>query len=221
MDDQPKSKISSDLLLGLAAVIASIAIPVAQFLVGYYEQKTAQMQNIVMEQEKRRLEITKMFMDNYVGKPAEQQMATVQIMKSLDPTFFISIENGLKEATKSDSVKATIRKATLEAASELTGTSNHVKTPKITKVLSSKEYEEKAFEYLQKGDTENANKYFDKAHKEYPIYTTSSSGTFKQLDEKTQQEMDKELYRQLYKNSEGFSDSTRRALKRLSKGKKP
>ena len=102
MEEKPKSKISSDSLVGLAAVIASIAIPVAQFLVGYFENRTAQMQSISLEQERRRLEITKLFMDNYVGKSAEVQVATVQIMKTLDPNFFISIEGGLKNATKND-----------------------------------------------------------------------------------------------------------------------
>ena len=45
MEDKPKSKISSESLIGLAAVIASIAIPLAQFLVGYYENHTAQLRN--------------------------------------------------------------------------------------------------------------------------------------------------------------------------------
>ena len=85
------------MLIALAAVIASIALPLAQFFVGYIEQKTAQEQNVRLEEERRKLEITKLFMDNYVGKTDEVQIATIQIMKTLDPHFFISIERKCHE----------------------------------------------------------------------------------------------------------------------------
>ena len=66
------------------------------------------------------------------------QIATIQIMKALDPTFFIAIEDGLKETSHSDTVKASIRRATVEAATEiLEGNSNH-KNVKVNKVLSAK-----------------------------------------------------------------------------------
>ncbi len=171
MEEKPKSKISSDSLVGLAAVIASIAIPLAQFLVGYFENRTAQMQNISLEQERRRLEITKLFMDNYVGKSAEVQVATVQIMKTLDPNFFISIEGGLKNATKNDTVRASIIKATVEAATEL-GEAPLPQTnkKKVQKVLTAKDFEEQGYKWISSGDFDKAQQSFQKSHQEFPTY---------------------------------------------------
>ncbi len=105
--------------IGIAALIASVGIPLAQLLVGFFSQQTTQLQNIALEKERRRLEVTKLFLDNYVGKKTDVQIATIQIMKSLDPVFFISIEEGLKETTFSDTVKASIKRATVEAATEV------------------------------------------------------------------------------------------------------
>lgn len=198
-NEPKKSRFSSDQLVGLAAVIASIAIPLAQFLVSYFEQHAIQQQNQRLEEERRRLEITKLFMDNYVGKSADVQIATIQIMKTLDPSFFLAIEGGLKEATKSDSVRAIIRDATVEAASEISYDSQNKKAnPKVKKVLSVKELEDKGYEYLKKGDVTNANKYFQKAMDEYPShYQSTDIKDFGSFSKRSQKQMEKELQRKL------------------------
>ena len=171
MEDQTKKKSILDNLVGLAAVIASLAIPLAQLGVGYYQNRTTQQENRIADEEKRRLEITKLFMDNYVGKNDETQIATIQIMKGLDPAFFISIETGLKETTKSDTVRASIRRATVEAATELGNDPTiRTKNKKVQKVLSAKEFEDQGLVWVSKGDFNKAQESFQKANKEYKTY---------------------------------------------------
>jgi hypothetical protein len=171
MEETQKKKSILDNLVGLAAIIASVAIPLAQLGVGYYQNRTTQQQNRIADEEKRRFEITKLFMDNYAGKNAETQIATIQIMKGLDPAFFITIESGLKEATKSDSVKASIRRATVEAATEL-GNDPTVRTKnrKVQKVLSAKEFESQGLQWVSKGDFDKAQESFQKSNQEYKTY---------------------------------------------------
>ena len=41
--------------IGLAALIASIGIPLAQLMVGYLQNTTTQSQNAILEEERRRL----------------------------------------------------------------------------------------------------------------------------------------------------------------------
>lgn len=60
--------------IGLAAIIASVGIPLTQLAVGYLQNHTAQMESAVLEKEHRRLEITKLFLDNYVDKKSDVQL---------------------------------------------------------------------------------------------------------------------------------------------------
>ena len=171
MEDNPKKKSILDNLVGLAAIIASLAIPLAQLGVGYYQNRTTQQQNRIADEEKRRFEITKLFMDNYVGKNVNTQIATIQIMKGLDPTFFLAIESGLKEATKSDTVRASIRRATIEAATELNNDPTiRTKSQKVQKVLSAKKFEDQGLVWVSKGNFDKAQESFQKSNKEYKTY---------------------------------------------------
>jgi hypothetical protein len=201
MSDKPK--VSEGSKIGLAALIASIGIPLAQLTVGYLQQYTEQQQNAALENEKRRLEITKLFLDNYIGKKSDVQIATIQVMKALDPSFFISIEEGLKETSNSDSVKASIRRATIDAANEVLTDTPKKKSVKVQKVLSSSELEQKGRDALRKGDSKTAQKYFDQAHEEYPVYhskiVTSSSTIDSKEIEKMRNQMQKELNRDMKK----------------------
>ena len=187
--------------IGIAALIASIGIPLVQLMVGYLQNHTAQLENATQEKERRRLEVTKLFLDNYVDKKSDVQIATIQIMKELDPAFFIAIEDGLKETTHSDTVRASIRKATVEAATEISENNANHKNQKVRKVLSAKRLENEGNELMSKGDKKNAQKLFDKAHQEYPIYqklTSSSSGGFSDRDmRKMQKKIDKEMDRKM------------------------
>jgi hypothetical protein len=153
--------------IGLAALIASVGIPVAQLLVGFFEQHTAQLNNVALEKERRKLEITKLFLDNYVGKKTDVQIATIQIMKSLDPVFFISIEEGLKETTHSDTVRASIKRATVDAATEIE-TDPNVKTKikKVQKVLATHQLEKESYEAFSKGDIKSAKVKWQKANED-------------------------------------------------------
>ena len=65
--------------IGLATLIASIDIPLAQLMVGYLQNTTTQSQNVILEKERRRLEVTKLFLDNYVDK---NRMCRLQLSKS-------------------------------------------------------------------------------------------------------------------------------------------
>ncbi len=153
--------------IGIAALIASVGIPLAQLLCGFFSQQTTQLQNIALEKERRRLEVTKLFLDNYVGKKTDVQIATIQIMKSLDPVFFISIEEGLKETTFSDTVKASIKRATVEAATEVQADPTiKNKTKKVQKVLSSHQLEKESYDNFVKGDLKNAKIKWQKANQE-------------------------------------------------------
>jgi hypothetical protein len=187
--------------IGLAALIASIGIPLAQLLVGYLQNYTTQLDNAAQEKERRRLEITKLFLDNYIDKKSDVQIATIQIMKALDPVFFIAIEDGLKETTDSDTVKASIRRATVEAATEISETNSNHKNQKVKKVLSSKQLETEGFELLSKGDKKNAHKRFEQAHQEHPIYhdvsPSTSTGFSKRDIRKMQKQVNKELDRKM------------------------
>jgi hypothetical protein len=194
MSDKPK--VSEGSKIGIAALIASIGIPLAQLMVGYFQQYTTQQQNAALENEKRRLEITKLFLDNYIGKKTDVQIATIQIMKALDPAFFISIEEGLKETSNSDSVKASIRRATIDAANEISVNLPPQKSTKLKKVLSSSELEEKGREALKKGDSKTAQKYFDQANDAYPIYRSQSTST-PIIDDKDMERMKKKMEREL------------------------
>jgi hypothetical protein len=157
--------------IGIAALIASIGIPVAQLLVGFFSQQTTQLQNVALEKERRRLEVTKLFLDNYVGKKTDVQIATIQIMKSLDPVFFISIEEGLKETTHSDTVRASIKRATVEAATEVQADPNiKNKTKKVQKVLSSHQLEKESYDNFVKGDLKNAKIKWQKANQEEIVF---------------------------------------------------
>jgi hypothetical protein len=153
--------------IGLAALIASVGIPVAQLLVGFFEQHTAQLNNVALEKERRKLEITKLFLDNYVGKKTDVQIATIQIMKSLDPVFFISIEEGLKETTHSDTVRASIKRATIDAATEIeTDPTVKDKTKKVQKVLATHQLEKESYEAYSKGDIKSAKIKWQKANED-------------------------------------------------------
>jgi hypothetical protein len=151
--------------IGIAALIASVGIPVAQLLIGFFEQHTTQLQNAALERERRRLEVTKLFLDNYVGKKTDVQIATIQIMKSLDPVFFISIEEGLKETTHSDTVRASIKRATVEAATELDADPTiKNKNKKIQKVLSVHKLEKESYDDYVKGNIKTAKIKWQKAN---------------------------------------------------------
>jgi ABC-type Na+ efflux pump permease subunit len=151
--------------IGIAALIASIGIPLAQLLIGYFSQQTTQLQNVALEKERRRLEVTKLFLDNYVGKKTDVQIATIQIMKSLDPVFFISIEEGLKQTTHSDTVRASIKRATVEAAHEVQADPNiKNKSKKIQKVLASHQLEKESYDNYVKGDLKTAKIKWQKAN---------------------------------------------------------
>ena len=153
--------------IGVAALIASIGIPVAQLLVGYFSQQTTQIQNVALERERRRLEVTKLFLDNYVGKKTDVQIATIQIMKSLDPVFFISIEEGLKETTHSDTVMASIKRATVEAATEVQADPTiKTKNKRVQKVLSVHQLEKESYDNFVKGDIKTAKIKWQKANQE-------------------------------------------------------
>lgn len=153
--------------IGIAALIASIGIPLAQLLVGFFSQQTTQLQNIALEKERRRLEITKLFLDNYVNKKTDVQIATIQIMKSLDPSFFISIEEGLKETTHSDTVMASIKRATVEAATEISiDPTIKTKNKKVQKVLSAHQLEKESYDNFVKGDLKTAKIKWQKANTE-------------------------------------------------------
>jgi hypothetical protein len=209
MEESPKKKSILDNLVGLAAIIASVAIPLAQLGVGYYQNRTTQQQNRIADEEKRRFEITKLFMDNYAGKNAETQIATIQIMKGLDPAFFITIESGLKEATKSDSVKASIRRATVEAATELGNDPTiQTKNRKVQKVLSAKEFESQGLEWVSKGDFGKAQESFQKANKEYKTYSNMED-FMKEHDNEWSSNLTRQQRKQLkefYKKSSSKSD---------------
>ena len=153
--------------IGVAALIASIGIPVAQLLVGYFSQQTTQIQNVALERERRRLEVTKLFLDNYVGKKTDVQIATIQIMKSLDPVFFISIEEGLKETTHSDTVMVSIKRATVEAATEVQADPTiKTKNKRVQKVLSVHQLEKESYDNFVKGDIKTAKIKWQKANQE-------------------------------------------------------
>jgi hypothetical protein len=200
--------------IGLAALIASIGIPLAQLLVGYLQNYTTQLDNAAQEKERRRLEITKLFLDNYIDKKSDVQIATIQIMKALDPVFFIAIEDGLKETTDSDTVKASIRKATVEAATQISEENSNHKNQKVKRVLSSKQLEEEGFNLLSKGDKKNAQKLFEQAHKEHPIYhdiSPSTSTGFTNRDiRKMQKKMDKDLDRKMDKMMDSLGGNWKR-----------
>jgi hypothetical protein len=203
--------------IGIAALIASIGIPLAQLLVGFFSQQTTQLQNIALEKERRRLEVTKLFLDNYVGKKTDVQIATIQIMKSLDPVFFISIEEGLKETTHSDTVKASIRRATVDAATEVsTESGNSIKNKKIQKVLSAKHYEEKGNEHFARGDLKSAKIEWQKADQEFPLF--KDEGSFRQSGFSSgfseDFSSDKKMRKAMQKDLNRLQDSLTRALKK-------
>ncbi len=157
--------------IGLAALIASVGIPVVQLLVGFFEQHTAQLNNVALEKERRKLEITKLFLDNYVGKKTDVQIATIQIMKSLDPVFFISIEEGLKETTHSDTVKASIKRATVDAATEIERDPTiKTKIKKAQKVLATHQLERESYEAFSKGDIKSAKIKWQKANESNLVF---------------------------------------------------
>lgn len=109
-------------------------------------------------------------------------------MKALDPAFFIAIEDDLKETTKSDTVKASLRRATVEAATEILETNSNHKNQKVKKVLSAKQLQNERIELLNKVDKKNTQKFFEKANREYPVYVQtqppSSSNGFSEKDMK-------------------------------------
>ena len=153
--------------IGIAALIASVGIPVAQLLIGFFQQHTTQLQNTALEKERRRVEVTKLFLDNYVGKKTDVQIATIQIMKSLDPVFFISIEEGLKQTTHSDTVKASIKRATVEAATEVEADQTiKTKNKKVQKVLSVHRLEKESYDDFVKGNIKTAKIKWQKANQE-------------------------------------------------------
>lgn len=203
--------------IGIAALIASIGIPLVQLLVGYFSQQTTQLQNVSLERERRRLEVTKLFLDNYVGKKTDVQIATIQIMKSLDPVFFISIEEGLKETTHSDTVKASIRRATVDAATEVsTQLGNGVKNKKVQRVLSAKKFEERGNEHFAKGDLKSAKIEWQKADQEFPLFKGENSFRQSGFTSGFSQDFpsDKKMRKAMQKDLNRLQDSMTRALKK-------
>ena len=188
--------------IGIAALIASIGIPLAQLLVGYFSQQTTQLQNIALEKERRRLEVTKLFLDNYVGKKTDVQIATIQIMKSLDPIFFISIEDGLKQTTHSDTVKASIKRATVEAATEVQANpSTKTNNKKVQKVLSVHQLERESYDHFVKGDIKSAKIKWQKANQESSLISNdeffNNSSSWKEISKKDLKELKKNGFKEL------------------------
>ncbi len=200
--------------IGLAALIASVGIPLVQLMVGYLQNHTTQLENATLEKERRRLEITKLFLDNYVDKKSDVQIATIQVMKALDPTFFIAIEDGLKETTHSDTVRASIRRATVEAATEISEDNSNHKNQKVKKVLSAKKLETEGNELLSKGDKKNAQKFFDKANQEYPIYQKLTASP-KGFDNSDMKKMQKELNKKMDRMMDSLEKATGGKWKRI------
>jgi hypothetical protein len=207
--------------IGIAALIASIGIPLTQLLVGYLQQQTTQLENVALEKERRRLEITKLFLDNYVNKKTDVQIATIQIMKSLDPSFFISIEEGLKETTHSDTVRASIKKATVDAANEIAvDPTIRVKSKKVQKVLSAQKLEKEGYDNFLKGDFKSAKIKWHRANEEFPsfqddeFFDKSSGWKEVKTGDLSTTTSKKSVYQTHYdKNFYRLSDSLRRALK--------
>lgn len=207
--------------IGIAALIASIGIPLVQLLVGYFSQQTTQIQNISLERERRRLEVTKLFLDNYVGKKTDVQIATIQIMKSLDPVFFISIEEGLKQTTHSDTVKASIRRATVDAATELsTESGGTIKNKKVQRVLSAKKYEDKGNNHFERGDLKNAKIEWQKADQEFPLFADEKSFRKSAYSSGFSQDFgsDKKMRKAMEKDLKRLQDSMTRVLKKQMEG---
>ena len=148
-----------------------------------------------------------------MNKKLDVQIATIQIMKALDPTFFIAIEDGLKETSHSDTVKASIRRATVEAATEISESNANNKNAKVKRVLSANKLQTQGLDLLSKGDKKNAQKFFDKANQEYPIYQTTtlppSSNGFTNKDMKDiQKKMDKDLDKMMEQKMDNLEKST-------------
>ena len=142
-------------------------------------------------------------------------------MKALDPTFFIAIEDGLKETSHSDTVKASIRRATVEAATEISESNANNKNAKVKRVLSAKKLEIQGLDLLSKGDKKNAKKFFDKANQEYQIHQTTilptSSNGFTEKDMKDmKKEMDKELEEMMNKKMDNLEKSSGGKWKRVN-----
>jgi hypothetical protein len=181
--------------LGIAAIIASIGIPLAQLAVGYLEQHTARIQNAALERERRRLEVTKLFLDNYIGKKTDVQIATIQIMKGLDPEFFISIEEGLSETTRSDTVKASLRRATINAAKEISVDNKPLATrnQKITQILSSKEASKQGWSEWRTVDSQEQRKQMRDIEKQNEASTKAMNKRMERMSDSLQKVMEKQM----------------------------
>jgi hypothetical protein len=181
--------------LGIAAIIASIGIPLAQLAVGYLEQHTARIQNAALERERRRLEVTKLFLDNYIGKKTDVQIATIQIMKGLDPEFFISIEEGLSETTRSDTVRASLRRATINAAKEISVDNKPLATrnQKITQILSSKEASKQGWSEWRTVDSQEQRKQMRDIEKQNEASTKAMNKRMERMSDSLQKVMEKQM----------------------------
>ena len=149
--------------LGLAALIAAVLLPAAQVMtpvVGDIINKRNELAaNATIESEKRRIEVTRLLFENYFGKPAEQQAATVDYLVALFPKELKDLQPLLISRAADNAVVSKVDAAV--------ATTTDVS---VSEAESAAQLEREGFQAIIAGDLPSARKYFGTAYSLFPTY---------------------------------------------------
>lgn len=117
----------------------------------------------MIEQDKKGVEVTKLFFDGYQGKPAAEQTQTLDILVTLYPDHFIDVQKLLFKQAANAQVKTRVKTAEVTAV-------NLSRSGGQTKADVAAAAERSGFQAIIRRDLRKARSDFEKAYKAFPTY---------------------------------------------------
>lgn len=161
MPDEGKK--SDSQALGRAAIVAAVLIPLAQLLApvvsGTYNTWLQARVSQEVEDRKAKVEVTRILLENYIGKSPEQQAATVDFLAATFPEYLERSRSILQSQTSAPEVR--------EKVTQALATLGNVAPPTRETVA---ENERAGFQLLLLGNLAEARSKFGEAYHDFPTY---------------------------------------------------
>ncbi|MBK7384842.1 MAG: hypothetical protein IPI81_16140 [Flavobacteriales bacterium] len=149
--------------VGLAAVIASFLIPLAQVVAPAVQEIATTKQKTVVEQEiaydKHKEQVADILLKRYIDQDANDQHGALAIIGALFPEFAVKLEEAFGRYAKDSTVQRQAEMIVAQAASVAT-----------SDLKIAREAENSGFEALAQGDAVTAKQQFNMAYEAYPTF---------------------------------------------------
>ncbi|HEX8069738.1 MAG TPA: hypothetical protein VF546_07300 [Pyrinomonadaceae bacterium] len=173
--DAAASGSASSGLLGKAAIIAAILVPLAQvsapIALDFYKARAEARiradevsSNERIEESKRRVEVTKLFFEQFVGQPAEQQKKLLVTISILYPEQYARLAKAFANESADEAVRQNVNTAQTAAVS--VQQMDNGRPPDADVITNERE----GFKALLGGDLTQARNRFGAAYTQFPTY---------------------------------------------------